>query len=317
MRREDPFEHGPAGLSAAGDDSPTCNTLLDFFESGRKDGGSFDAGIQFALERMLVDPDFLLRVYRDSKRRAQTHLSIERPRSRLASVVLPVEQYSGRAAARPGRDAASSRTRRSSKKKRGACWPIRGRSDALVGNFAAQWLNLRRVEEVGGRSGEVSELRREPAAGLPDARRSSSSAARCARIAASLELLNANYTFVNERLARHYGIPGSLWQPLPARDAAESRSARRPAGAGRAAGDDLVSGPHVAGSARQMAAEQYFRPAGAAASAGRGYEPHREQARRGAEVHSRAAGAAPAESVVQQLSFGRSIRWGLRWRTST
>ena len=40
-------------------------TLLEFFDSGRRDGGSFDAGIQFALERMLVDPDFLLRVHRD------------------------------------------------------------------------------------------------------------------------------------------------------------------------------------------------------------------------------------------------------------
>src|SRR5262245_44008205 len=42
-------------------------TLAGFFAMGRKDGGSFDAGIQFALERLLVDPDFLLRVYRDSK----------------------------------------------------------------------------------------------------------------------------------------------------------------------------------------------------------------------------------------------------------
>ena len=40
-------------------------TLLEFFDDGRRDGGSFDAGIQFALERMLVDPDFLLRVQRD------------------------------------------------------------------------------------------------------------------------------------------------------------------------------------------------------------------------------------------------------------
>ena len=50
-------------------------SLLDFFWEGRANGesqadnrgeaGSFDAGIQFALERMLVDPDFLLRVYRD------------------------------------------------------------------------------------------------------------------------------------------------------------------------------------------------------------------------------------------------------------
>src|SRR5439155_11899123 len=40
-------------------------TLVEFFNTGRQEGGSFDAGIQFALERLLVDPDFLLRVYRD------------------------------------------------------------------------------------------------------------------------------------------------------------------------------------------------------------------------------------------------------------
>ena len=47
-------------------------TLLGFFDSGRRDGEGFDAGIQFALERLLVDPDFLLRVYRDpsEKRRS-------------------------------------------------------------------------------------------------------------------------------------------------------------------------------------------------------------------------------------------------------
>src|SRR5207244_1840699 len=42
-------------------------SLMEFFSSGKKDSGSFDGGIQFALERLLVDPDFLLRVYRDSK----------------------------------------------------------------------------------------------------------------------------------------------------------------------------------------------------------------------------------------------------------
>ena len=40
-------------------------TLLEFFDTGRRDGGSFDSGIQFALERILVDPDFLLRIHRD------------------------------------------------------------------------------------------------------------------------------------------------------------------------------------------------------------------------------------------------------------
>src|SRR5207237_5162195 len=35
------------------------DTLLEFFDTGRRDGGTFDHGIQFALERVLVDPDFL------------------------------------------------------------------------------------------------------------------------------------------------------------------------------------------------------------------------------------------------------------------
>ena len=33
------------------------------------------------------------------------------------------------------------------------------------------------------------------------------------------ELLRANYTFLNERLARHYGVTGHLRQPFPPRDA--------------------------------------------------------------------------------------------------
>ena len=39
-------------------------TLLEFFHQGREVGGSFDHGIQLALERLLVDPSFLLRVYK-------------------------------------------------------------------------------------------------------------------------------------------------------------------------------------------------------------------------------------------------------------
>ena len=43
--------------------------------------------------------------------------------------------------------------------------------DALVNDFAAQWLNLRRVEEVVVDPELLSELRREPAAGVPDGNR--------------------------------------------------------------------------------------------------------------------------------------------------
>ena len=82
------------------------DTLLEFFDSGRRDGGSFDAGVQLALERVLVDPDFLLRVHRA---RAGDSGPV---RAGVAAVVLPVEQHPRRTAARPGRTGTPGRSRR-------------------------------------------------------------------------------------------------------------------------------------------------------------------------------------------------------------
>ena len=55
LRDEDPVADGPARVPPAGDRADV-QTLLEFFDNGRHDGGTFDAGIQFALERVLVDP---------------------------------------------------------------------------------------------------------------------------------------------------------------------------------------------------------------------------------------------------------------------
>ena len=76
-------------------------TLLEFFDSGRRDGASFDSGIQYALERMLVDPDFLLRVHRAPA--VCGDLSAERFRRGVAVVLLSVEQHSRRPLADFGR----------------------------------------------------------------------------------------------------------------------------------------------------------------------------------------------------------------------
>ena len=128
-------------------------------------------------------------------------------------------------------------------------------------DFAAQWLNLRRLSEV------VVDPDRYPTydesllqafqretelfVGEHAARRSQR------RRAAEREL------HVRQRTAgaalRH---PGSVRQPLPARDAAGPRSARRVARSRIGAGDDVLSGSHVAGLARQVAAEQHPRPPG-------------------------------------------------------
>jgi hypothetical protein len=79
--------------------------------------------------------------------------------------------------------------------------------NALVGNFAAQWLNLRRVDEV------VVDPERYPNYDLSllqafqrETELFVGSTLHDDR--SVVELLNANYTFVNERLARHYGISG-------------------------------------------------------------------------------------------------------------
>jgi hypothetical protein len=79
--------------------------------------------------------------------------------------------------------------------------------DALVNNFAAQWLNLRRVEEV------VVDPDRYPNYDLSllqgfqkESELFVGSTIREDR--SLLELLDADYTYVNERVARHYGIPG-------------------------------------------------------------------------------------------------------------
>ena len=79
------------------------DTLLGFYEAGHRDSG-FEAGIQRSLESILVDPEFLFRVERepagappgDRPRR-------QRPRARLAPLVLPVEQHPRRRAPRRGR----------------------------------------------------------------------------------------------------------------------------------------------------------------------------------------------------------------------
>jgi hypothetical protein len=78
---------------------------------------------------------------------------------------------------------------------------------ALVDGFAAQWLNLRRVDEVvvdperypNYDLSLMQALRRETELFVGSTIRDDRSV---------IDLLDANYTFLNERLARHYGIPG-------------------------------------------------------------------------------------------------------------
>ena len=119
------------------------------------------------------------------------------------------------------RTAEGSRGARSSRC--GGCSPI-ARSSALVSNFAAQWLQLRNIRAVTPDVNLFPEfddnlrlaMQRETELFIESQIREDRSIG---------ELLTANYTFLNERLARHYGIPGVLRQPLPPGDAMPTTAA--------------------------------------------------------------------------------------------
>ena len=186
--------------------SRDVQTLLEFYDSGRRDNGDYKTGLQFALERMLVDPEFLLRVYRDPKatRGTSYRLSDLEVASRLSFFLwssIPDDRLL--TLAEHGQLTAPAVLEKEVRRMLADPRAV----DALVDNFAAQWLNLRRVEEV------VVDPERYPNYDLSllQAFQRETELFVGSTIGEDRgvsELLNARYTFVNERLARHYGIPG-------------------------------------------------------------------------------------------------------------
>ena len=183
-------------------------SLLKFFDIGRQEGQSFDAGIQFALERILVDPDFLLRIHRDpvpiEQGKAVYRLSDIEVASRLSFFLwssIPDEHL-----------LALAESEELTRPKILEQQVLRMLDDprsthTLVNDFAAQWLNLRRVHEVvvdpnlypNYDETLLQAFKQETELFVSSTLREDRSVT---------DLLNANYTFVNERLARHYQIPG-------------------------------------------------------------------------------------------------------------
>ena len=182
--------------------------LLDFYDQGRAAAGSFEHGVQFALERLLIDPDFLLRVHRDPvdlpAAQAAYPLDDVDLASRLSFFLwssVPDDELL--ALAEEG--ALSEPAVLEAQARRMLADPRA--TEALVDDFTAQWLNLRRVSEV-----VVDPII------YPNYDETLLEAFRDETemfVAGTLrgdrgvhELLDADYTFVNERLAQHYGIPG-------------------------------------------------------------------------------------------------------------
>ena len=179
-------------------------TLLGFFKAGRAEG-SFDAGIQNALQRLLVDPDFLFRIEHDPGNVAPAtayRVSDLDLASRLSFFLwssIPDDELLQLAERGRLKDPAEFEHQ----VRRMLADP---RSNALVKNFAGQWLHLRNVWEVRPDVYRFPEFddnlreafHQETELFLEHQLREDRSV---------VELLSANYSFVNERLARHYGIP--------------------------------------------------------------------------------------------------------------
>jgi hypothetical protein len=209
--------------------SADIKPLYEFYEKGRgvsrglpteasATAGDFDAGIQRALEALLVSPEFLFRIEQDPARAEagkafrlsdlelasrlsfflwssipDDHLLDLAERGRLKNPVVLQQQVRRMLADR--------------------------RSQALVSNFAGQWLHLRNVETTTPDPFifPFDEFLRDSF--MEETDLLVDSIVREDR--SLLDLLTADYTFVNERLAEHYEIPrvyGSQFRRVPVTD---------------------------------------------------------------------------------------------------
>ncbi|HET9023846.1 MAG TPA: DUF1592 domain-containing protein, partial [Burkholderiaceae bacterium] len=187
------------------------DALMGFFESGRALRG-FETGIQYALARVLVDPQFIFRFERvptvasakagvltGAKPGTAYRISDTELASRLSFFLwssIPDDELLRVAASGKLDDPAvlEQQTRRMLADKK---------ADALIDNLAGQWLMLRQLDDVAPSTKEFDgglrySMHRETELLFETIVREDRSI---------LDLINADYTFVDERLARHYGIP--------------------------------------------------------------------------------------------------------------
>jgi mono/diheme cytochrome c family protein len=196
-------------------------TLIGFYQAGRKQG-NFDAGIQMAIERLLADPEFLFRVERapsglaagSSYRIADLELA-----SRLSFFLwssIPDDELIDVAAQGKLKEPAilERQVRRMLADQR---------SRAMVDNFVGQWLLVRDISSAypdPATFPEFDDNLREAFAQETELFVES----QLRENRSIVDLLSANYTFLNERLARHYGIPnvyGSRFRRVTLADTAQ------------------------------------------------------------------------------------------------
>ena len=196
------------------------------------------------------------------------------------------------------------------------------RSRALVDNFAGQWLTMRKAADVSARSRlsnpEFDENLRD--AFVKEAQLLVDSQLRADR--SIIELVTADYSFLNERLARHTACPMCM-----ASDSAASRSrrrSRRRARSRRRVDGDVVSRSHGAGVARLVGARQSARHATPAAAGQRarpgreGEDGRKRSMREQMEIHRRNPACAACHVRMDPLGFAMEQFDPIgKWRTTS
>ena len=184
---------------------PELATLMEFFRQGRRDAGSFEGGIDLALRRVLASPKFIFRTERDPAGTAAGS-AYRLPDFELASRLsfflwssIPDDQLLDAAA----RSTLSKPAVLERQVRRMLADP---KAQALIDNFLGQWLQLRNLKAKQPNSHEFPDfddnlrqaLQTETELFFGSIIREDHSV---------LDLMTADYTFLNERLARHYGVP--------------------------------------------------------------------------------------------------------------
>ena len=184
-------------------DSDELHRLMEFYALGRKEGGDFEVGIQYALSRLLVDPHFLYRFESEPKDvaiGAVYRIGDLELASRLSFFLwssIPDDELLTAAAANQLRDPKVL----AAQVDRMLADP---RSQRFVENFAGQWLKLRELTDFPSQDPELdadlrAAFRRETELFFADVLRERRSV---------LTLLDADYAYLNDRLAQHYSIEG-------------------------------------------------------------------------------------------------------------
>ena len=284
-------------------------TLLGFYREGLRLGsepgseprsgqGAFEAGIQRGLERILAAPSFLFRVEREPSGiapGAAYRLDDLDLASRLSFFLwssIPDDELRN-AAVRGTLSDPAVLERQIQRMLRDP------RSDALVDNFVTRWLELSKLPGVVPDTELYPEFDENLRAAMEqETRLFVASQMRDNR--SVVELLTADYSFLNERLATHYGIR-NIYGSHFRRVAFADKTRGGLLGQSSLLDRHLVSESHVGDDARALAAREHAgRPAAAAPAGYSGAQGRRR--RRSAAFAARADGDAPEEPGVRVVS---------------